>query len=242
MRIGSIGAGFLARAFARRAIAAGHEVMLSNSRGRKTLASVPSGTGASVGTVEEAAQFGELVFLALPFSERESLARIQFRGAILIDANNYYPERDGAVQELDEHRDTTSGMIAKILPDARLVKAFNAILATDLEPGATPLLSGRSRALPIAGDDLAAKRIVAGLHESMGFDVLDAGGLAESWRFERAKPAYCVPLDRDELLMALAAARRDEELPHGSWRHLGSGDKGSQQKRPNSGSPSSLHQ
>jgi predicted dinucleotide-binding enzyme len=218
MRIGSIGAGFLARAFARRATAAGHEVMLSNSRGPKTLASVPSGTGAAIGTVEEAAQFGEIVFLALPFSERASLARLPFGRAILSDATNYYPERDGAIQELDERRNTTTGMIARLLPGARLVKAFNAILASDLEPNAAPLLSGHRRVLPIAGEDMAAKRAVAELHGSMGFEALDTGGLGESWRFERAKPAYCVPLDRDELIAGLASAQWEEELPQGSWR------------------------
>ena len=218
MRIGSIGAGFQARALARRAIAAGHAVMLSNSRGPRTMISVPSGTGAAIGTVEEAVQFGEMIFLALPFAERSSLVRLPFGQKILLDANNYYPERDDAIPELDERRSTTSGMIAALLPGARLVKAFNAILAVDLEPGAEPLSAGRRRALPIAGEDAAAKQAVAALHESLGFEALDTGGLAESWRFERGKPAYCAALDRTGLIAALAAARRDEELPHGSWR------------------------
>ncbi|MCB8879324.1 NAD(P)-binding domain-containing protein [Acidisoma cellulosilytica] len=218
MRIGSIGAGFLARAFARRAIAAGHQVMLSNARGPKTLTSVPSGTGATIGTAEDAAAFGDIVFLALPFAARDSLADLPLAGKIVLDANNYYPERDGVVADLDEQRTTTSGMIAALLPQSRLVKAFNAILAVDLEPGSSLLPSGARRALPIAGEDAAAKAVVAGLHAEIGFDALDAGGLAESWRFERAKPAYCIPLDLDGMIAALAAAKRDEALPHGSWR------------------------
>lgn len=218
MRIGSIGAGFLARAFARRAIAAGHEVMVSNTRGPQSLASVPSGTGAAIGTLAEAAQFGEIVLLALPFAARASLATLPFGSRILLDANNYYPERDGLIPTLEDRRETTSGMIAALLPGARLVKAFNAILAADLEPGDAGVPRPRRRALPLAGEEAEAKAQVAALHESLGFTALDAGGLAESWRFERAKPAYCRPLDEAGLAAALAAARREVDLPHGSWR------------------------
>lgn len=217
MRIGSIGAGFLAQAFARRAIAAGHTVMLSNSRGPDTLRALHSATGAQVGTAEESAQFGEFVFVALPFSQRASLTRLPFGSAILLDAANYYPERDGSISELDARRKTTSELITELVPTARLVKAFNAILAMDLEPGAS-VMEGQRRALPIAGEDQAAKDMVSILHESMGFEALDTGDLKLSWRFERAKPAYCIPFDREGLINALNVAKWDEELPHGSWR------------------------
>jgi predicted dinucleotide-binding enzyme len=79
-------------------------------------------------------------------------------------------------------------------------------------------LPDRRRALPIAGDDADALAIVSDFHERIGFDVVATGSLAESWRFERAKPAYCIPLDRDALLIAVAAAARTVELPHNSWK------------------------
>jgi hypothetical protein len=100
-----------------------------------------------------------------------------------------------------------------------VVKAFNAILAKDLETDGSAPLTPKRRALPFAGDDEQARRVVSGLLDQFGFDPVDAGVLADSWRFERAKPVYCIPLDRAGLLEGLAAAQRDVELPHGSWRH-----------------------
>lgn len=218
MQIGVIGAGFIGRAFARQAIAAGHEVMISNSRGPHTLSSIPSKTGAQIGTVHEAIGFGDIILVAIPFHQYASLSVELLRDKIVLDANNYYPDRDGSIPELDEHRATTSGLLAQHLTGSHLVKAFNAILAIDLEQGGQTLPSGAQRALPIAGDDDETKETVASLIRQFGFDVVDVGPLAESWRFERAKPAYCIPLDREGLRQALDEAQRDIDMPEGSWR------------------------
>ncbi|QWK80761.1 hypothetical protein [Ochrobactrum sp. BTU1] len=118
---------------------------------------------------------------------------------------------------LDRRETTTSQMIASHFRGAGIIKVFNAILAKDLlDPVALP--DGAKRALPIAGDDAAAKAIATALQADFGFDTADIGPLANSWRFERAKPAYCIPLDKDRLISAIAAAERDKELPEGSWR------------------------
>ncbi len=218
MRIGIIGAGFIGRAVARLGLAAGHEVMVSNSRGPRSLGSIPSGIGSRIGTVEEAAAFGEVVVVAIPLSQYQTVPAAPLMGKAVLDANNYYPERDGQMPELDARETTTSELLARHLPQSRIVKAFNAILAVDLEKGGQPVASGQRRALPVAGDDPSAKAVAAGLLDQFGFDCVDAGPLAESWRFERAKPAYCVPLDRDGLVRALAAAERDVEVVEGSWR------------------------
>ena len=120
---------------------------------------------------------------------------------------------------LDQRSTTTSELVASHLPGTRLVKAFNAILARDLPDDArVPVAAGR-RALPVAGNDPAPIRMVIELHDAFGFDALDTGPLADSWRFERAKPAYCVPLDRGGLQRALDEAVRDKEQPDGSWRN-----------------------
>jgi predicted dinucleotide-binding enzyme len=218
MRIGIIGAGFIGRAVARLSLAAGHDIMVSNARGPASLSSIPSGIGGRIGTVGEAIAFGEVVVVAIPLSQYQTLPAAPLAGKIVLDANNYYPERDGRIPQLDNHEMTTSGMLAQHLPQSRVVKAFNAILAIDLEKGGQLLASGQRRALPIAGDDPSAKAVAASLLDQFGFSCVDAGTLAESWRFERAKPAYCVPLDRDGLIRALAMAERDVELPEGSWR------------------------
>ncbi|EHA15888.1 NADPH-dependent F420 reductase [Halomonas sp. HAL1] len=218
MRIGVIGAGFIGQAFARQAITAGHDVMISNSRGPQTLSSIPPKIGAQIGTLHEAIGFGEIILIAIPFHQYATLPVEPLRDKIVLDANNYYPDRDGSILELDERRATTSGLLMQHLTGSCLVKAFNAILASDLEKGGQTLPSGNRRALPIAGDDDAAKESVARLVRQFGFDVVDAGSLAESWRFERAKPAYCIPFDRQGLRQALDEAQRDTDMPEGSWR------------------------
>lgn len=220
MRVGIIGAGFIGRAVAQLLLAAGHEAMLSNSRGPQTLTSVAAGIrGSQIGTVEQAAAFGEMVLVAIPFTRYRDLPASLLAGKIVLDANNYYPDRDGHIAELDRFETTTSEMIAAHLPDARLVKVFNAILAQDLLDDGRPAGDPERRALPIAANDPQAKDSVARLLDELGFDAVDGGDLKDSWRFERAKPAYCIPLNRAELIRALAAAEREVELPHGSWRH-----------------------
>ncbi|MCK0746261.1 NADPH-dependent F420 reductase [Chromohalobacter nigrandesensis] len=218
MRIGIIGAGSIGRAVTRLAIAVGHDVMISNSRGPDTLSKIPQCIGAKIGTVQEASDFSGIILIAIPLRQYASIPAELLRDKIVMDANNYYPDRDGPIPALDERRATTSGLLAKHLPNSRIVKVFNAILASDLEKGGQRLPSGNRRALPIAGNDDAAKESVATLVRQFGFDVLDAGSLTESWRFERAKPAYCIPFDREGLRQALAEAQRDIDMPEGSWR------------------------
>jgi hypothetical protein len=219
MRIGIIGAGFIGRAVAQRVLAAGHEAMLSNSRGPQTLTRVAASiSGSHVGTVEQAVAFGDVVVVAIPFSHYRDLPADLLAGKVVLDANNYYPDRDGYIAELDRFETTTSQLLAAHLPGSRVVKVFNAILAQDLLDDGRPAGTPDRRALPIASEDQEAKSLVAHLLDEIGFDSVDGGSLKESWRFERAKPAYCIPLNKDELKVALAAARRDIELPHGSWR------------------------
>ncbi|KTC25818.1 NADP oxidoreductase [Pseudomonas marginalis ICMP 9505] len=219
MRIGIIGAGLIGQALAHLVIAAGHEAMLSNSRGPQSISrlliDIP---GSQVGTVEDAAEFGEIVLVAIPLKHYRSLPAMCLKEKIVLDANNYYPERDGRIAALDRFETTTSRLLAEHLRYSSVVKVFNAVLAQDLTQDSRPKAAPDRRALPIAADDAAAKALVIKLLDEIGFDAADAGTLDESWRFERAKPAYCIPLDKQRLKVALAAARREIELPDGSWR------------------------
>jgi len=218
MKIGIIGAGFIGRAVAQLALAAGHEVMLSNSRGPQSMSSVLSGIrGVQVGTAQNAAQFGDLVLLAIPFKHYRSVPAQWLEGKTVMDANNYYPDRDGHIPVLDRFETTTSRLVAEHLSQSNVVKVFNAILAPDLTQDARSKGAPDRRALPVAADDPAAKARVIALLDEIGFDAVDAGELDESWRFERAKPAYCVALDKEQLTAALAAAERQVELPAGDW-------------------------
>lgn len=218
MKFGIIGAGFIGRALARVAIANGHEVMIANSRGPQTLSSTAIALHCTAGTVAEAARFGDVVVMAIPMQSVFNLDPEPFDGKVVIDANNYYPQRDGNIPALDAHTATTGGLLARQLPGARVVKAFNAILQDDIEKDAQPHGTTGRRALPIASDDADAKRIVSTLVDQFGFEPHDAGMLDESWRFERAMPAYCIPLQSYDLAQALAAAQRGVEVPYGAWR------------------------
>jgi predicted dinucleotide-binding enzyme len=217
MKIGILGTGPVGEALARLAVDQGHEVTIG-SREPTRLGNLAATLGCTMAIPDEAAAFGEVVVAAIPLGAMDSLPREAIGNRIVIDAMNYYPERDGRIAALDARETTTSEMVAVRLPDARVVKAFNAILARDLPIDARPSIGAGRRSLPIAGNDAAAKEVVARLHDQFGFDVVDTGSLEDSWRFERAKPAYCIPLDAIELRAALDAAIRDEELPEGSWR------------------------
>lgn len=205
MKIGMVGAGMIARAVATVALRHGHEVMFSNSRGPQSLFTLQRTLGCSAGTVEEAIDFGDIVFVGIPLKDIGSIPAEGLAGKIVLDANNYYPERDGHIPELDRHETTTSEIVAGHLGRARLVKAFNAIIASDLEKDGSPAGAPDRRALPIAGDDEAAKALVSGLVDEFGFDVVDAGPLREGFRFEEGTPAYCVRMDRQTLTEVLAS-------------------------------------
>lgn len=214
MKIGVIGAGFIGRAVAELALAAGHEVMLSNSRGPQTMSSVLSGLpGVQIGSAENAATFGDVVLVAIPLEHYRSVPAQWLEGKTVMDANNYYPDRDGHIPVLDRFETTTSRLLAEHFCQSNVVKVFNAIFAPELTQDARPHGAPDRRALPVAADDAGAKAQVIRLLDELGFDAVDAGNLDESWRFERAKPAYCVPLDQVGLKAALAAAERTVELP-----------------------------
>ena len=219
MRIGIIGAGNIGRAVASLGISRGHAVMISNSRAPETLASTIQAIGCQAGTPEQAAAFGAVVVIAIPLKNYQSIPADPLAGKIVIDANNYYPDRDGHIAALDRQETTTSELLAKHLPTSRIVKTFNAIMAKDIEADGRTSGSPGRRALPLAGDDATAKRVVTDLLYQFGFDAVDAGHLSEGWRFERARPAYCVPLNSVTLSKTLTATKRDNFVAEASWRH-----------------------
>ncbi|MFO6452058.1 MULTISPECIES: NADPH-dependent F420 reductase [unclassified Aeromicrobium] len=220
MQIAIVGAGHIGQALARLARSAGHEVTISNSRGPETLADLARELDVVATAAADGVTHADLAVVTVPFTRIGDIDPAPFVDRLLVDTNNYYPTRDGRIAELDEHRSTTSEIVQRHFDGARVVKAFNAILATDLVP---PFgMPAARRALPVAGDDPEAVTVVRDLHADFGLDTVDAGPLADSWRFERAKPSYCIPLDEADLRAALASAERDVELPHNSWHRTGS--------------------
>lgn len=208
--IGLIGAGHIGSQVARAAIASGYDVVISNSRGPETLADLVSELGprARAGSTEEAAAAGDLVVVAIPLRAIGDVPAEPLAGKIVIDTNNYYPRRDGNIAALDENSLTSSELLQSRLPEAHVVKAFNHIYARQITTDSTRSGTPNRRALAIAGDDPVAKAKVAELIDGFGFDVIDAGSLAESWRIQPGTPGYVQRLNAEELSAALAAATR----------------------------------
>jgi len=210
MKIGIIGAGHIGSTLARRLTSLGHDVTVANSRGPETLKDLVRELGpkARAGTTAHAAEAGEVVVVTIPLKSIATVPVAPLSGKIVIDTNNYYPQRDGHIAELDEERVTTSELLQRHLPSSKVVKAFNHIYAAELTThGQAPGTPDR-RALAIAGDDRDAKQVVAQLIDQFGFDVVDIGPLSESWRIQRDTPGYGPRRTADALRRDLAAAER----------------------------------
>jgi predicted dinucleotide-binding enzyme len=150
--------------------------------------------------------------VTIPLKNYRDVPVAPLAGKIVIDTNNYYPQRDGHIAQLDDESATTAELLQAHLPTSRVVKAFNHIRAGDLTTDGTPAGTPNRRALAIAGDDAEAKQVVADLIEQFGFDTVDAGPLAEGWRVQRDTPAYVVRQNADELRANLTAAKRYRDM------------------------------
>jgi predicted dinucleotide-binding enzyme len=187
MRLGIIGAGHIGHALAVRFAAADHQVMLSNSRGPDTLTAVVTSIQGDVraGTVAETARFGKVVAVAIPLHAIGDLPPEPFAGKLVVDPNNYRPQRDGHIPQLDADQTTSSELLASMLPGASVVKAFNTVFFQRLLDDSHPELPAGDRLeIPVAGDDANAKRTVIKLIDQIGFTAVDAGTLAEGRRLQ----------------------------------------------------------
>jgi len=208
--IGFIGAGHIGAQVARLAVASGYDVVLSNSRGPETLTALVQelGARARAGTPAEAAAAGSIVVVSIPLKNYRSVPVAPLAGKVVIDTNNYYPQRDGHIPELDDESTTTAELLQAHLPTSKVVKAFNHIYARELTTDGRRAGTPNRRALVIAGDDLEAKATVTRLLDQFGFDTVDAGPLKEGWRIQRDTPGYGPRRNAEELRTDLAAAKR----------------------------------
>jgi predicted dinucleotide-binding enzyme len=208
--LGIIGAGNIGSQVARAAVANGYDVVIANSRGPETLADLVSELGprARAATAAEAGAAGDVVVVTVPLKAYRDIPVEPLAGKIVIDTNNYYWERDGRIAALDAGRATVSGLLQEHLPQSRVVKGFNHIMAKDITTDGAPAGSPGRRALATASDHDDAVAFVTELYDRFGFDTVNVGPLAESWRVERDQPAYVVPQTRDELVANLARAER----------------------------------
>ncbi|CAB3672072.1 hypothetical protein LMG26690_01125 [Achromobacter animicus] len=191
--IGIIGAGLVGKAVARLAVAAGHNVVISNSRGPETLSALTKALGplARAGSVDDAIAAGDIVSLAIPLATFESLPADRFAGKVVLDQTNYYPGMGGFRRpDLDAGELTSSELIQRHLPGAAVVKGLHNLSWIHMESNARPKGNADRTTLPIAGDDAEAVQTVTRFIEAVGYDVVNAGSLADSWRVEPGTPIY----------------------------------------------------
>ncbi|WP_315058328.1 NAD(P)-binding domain-containing protein [Chryseobacterium indoltheticum] len=215
MEIGIIGSGNIGNTLAGYLIALGHQVFIANSRGPETLSDIAANTGATATTAEQAAGAKDIVIIAIPQKGMVNLPIdiLSSSNAIIVDAGNYYPSRDGSVSEI-ENGATDSEWVSKVIGHP-VIKAFNNIVASSLASKAVPSGDTDRISLSVAGDDAEQKKIVMQLVDEIGFDAIDGGLLSESWRQQPGEPAYCQDLNKEKLNDALQKAdisKRAENL------------------------------
>ena len=212
--VGIIGAGQIGSRLAQLAVKSGYDVVIANSRGPETLEALVAALGprARAGTPVEAARAGDLVVVSVPLKAYREIPVEPLAGKIVIDTNNYYPQRDGHIAALDTERTTTAELLQGHLPTSKVVKAFNHIYAAELLTHGLPAGAPDRRALAVAGDSDEARAAVAELIDELGFDTVDVGPLAEGWRYQRDTAAYVQRFDADGLRAALAKAVRYRDM------------------------------
>jgi predicted dinucleotide-binding enzyme len=218
MKIGVIGFGHIGKTLASKLSAVGHDVRVANSRGPDSIAVEVLGVGGHAVTVAEAVAGVDAVILSLPLSGILDVAPLISAApaeTVVIDTSNYYPFRDGAIAELDDGQPEAVWVSERI--GRPIIKAWNAVLAETLSHAGKPEGEAGRIAIPVAGDDAKGKVLVFGLVNATGFDPVDAGALADSWRQQPGNPAYCTELTSDDLVTALgnadkarAPAKRDQ--------------------------------
>jgi 8-hydroxy-5-deazaflavin:NADPH oxidoreductase len=219
--VGFVGGGRIVETLARLSVAAGHRVVLSDSRGPEALRDLVAELGplASATVAEQAAMAGDIVMVRTPLRVYQRIPVEPVVGKVVLDACNYDPQRDGHIVDLDAGRVSSSEMLQRHLSGSQVVKVFNNIVSKHLRSLARPHGAADRSALPIAGDDDQAKATVTVFLDSIGYDAVDTGPLIQSWRQEPGAPVYRspygslsdetgTPADADKIRAALAAARR----------------------------------
>ena len=212
--IGFIGSGHIGSQLARLAVAHGYDVVMSNSRGPETLKGLVAELGprARAATPQEAAEAADFAVVTIPLRAIGTVPVEPLAGKLVIDTNNYYPQRDGQIPELDDESTTTSELLQHRLPTSKVVKAFNHIGAAQLTTDGLPAGDPGRRALVVAGDDADARATVVALLDTFGFDAVELEPLSEGWRIQRDTPGYVTRHTAESLREAVSQAKRYRDL------------------------------
>jgi len=212
--IGLIGAGHIGSTLAKTFVDHGYDVVVSNSRGPETLTDLVAQLGpkARAATTTEAAEAADIAVVTIPLRAIDSVPVEPLAGKIVIDTNNYYPQRDGHIAALDDESTTTAELLQAHLPTSKVVKAFNHILWSQILEHAKPVGTPGRRALGVFSDDADAAATVGQLIDTIGFDPVVVTPLSEGWRVQRDTPAYVSVCTADELRTAMADAKRYRDM------------------------------
>lgn len=214
MKIGIIGVGNIGGSLAR-TLSKDHQVSVANSRGPEAVRDFAEGIGATPTDAHGTLEGADLVILSIPLPAVASLGGDLFAdlpaGVPVVDTGNYYPGmRDPRIPALDEGQPDSEWVAQQV--GRPVIKAFNNILAESLDELGRPSGDAGRLAITVAGDDDSAKAAVMDLVDHVGFDPVDGGTLAESWRQQPASPGYCCDYDAETLRRGLTLAVR-EEIP-----------------------------
>lgn len=209
MKIGIVGTGSIGSILAEKLSQAGHKIKVTNTRAMPELEKIAASLGATAATIQDVVKDVDAIIFSMPFNAYKDLPKDLLnevpQDVVVMDTSNYYPFRDGEIAEL-EHM-SESEYISGIL-NRPLIKVFNNILEGTLKhKGTTAGADGRI-AISIAGDNPKHKKVVTQLVDLTGFDTVDAGSLAESWRQQPGTPAYCTELNEADLKQTLAEAEK----------------------------------
>jgi predicted dinucleotide-binding enzyme len=209
MNIGVIGTGDIGSVIVRKLRATGYPVKMANTRGPESLMHLAARTGAKAVSIEELVQDIDVLFLVVPeeaIPELRGLLTKAKKETIVIDVGNYYPFRDGRIDEIE------NGLVESVWVERQIgrpvVKVLNNIVSRALAEAGRPAGSRDRVALPISGGDPGAKEIVAQIMDQFGFDSVDAGTIAESWRQQPGSPVYCTNPTKEELQRCLKKVDR----------------------------------
>jgi 8-hydroxy-5-deazaflavin:NADPH oxidoreductase len=208
--IGIIGSGHVGSNLAKAAVAHGYDVVISNSTGPGSLADLVRELGphASAATPKQAAAAADFAIVAIPITTVDQVPAEPLAGKVVIATINYFPQRDGHIADIDNGTTTAPGVLQAHLPASKVVRAFSMIDAAEMSGDGHPKGDPKRRALALAGDDADARQLVAGLYDQFGFDTVDLGPLAESWRVDPGQRAFVTHQNLAELQANVATAKR----------------------------------